>query len=297
MPLAVWATPALSRSRPSTTGARPAATSRCDPSRRSPLSRITATPAGERVDARDLGVAAQIDAFALQARDDDGGKLGIVLGEEVGDLQHGDPRAQPAMGLRHLQADRPAADHDQMAGQGAVGEDRLVGEIARFGQAGDRRRRRSRAGRQNDASALMRCGPACNSVRPMKRASSFRTRTPSFSKRSTESLGAMAAITSAHVIHDAAEIDRGLDRRDAEGRAVALRLRHPGGGDQRLGRHAAMVEAIAAHLGALDQHDARGRAGRRRTPRPGPPSPRRRCRHPERGRRSFTTAPCRRRCA
>ena len=70
------------------------------------------------LDPRDLDVAAQIDAFALQARHDDGGELGIVLGEEVGDLQHRDPRAQPAMGLGQLQADRPAADHDQMARAG-----------------------------------------------------------------------------------------------------------------------------------------------------------------------------------
>ena len=36
------------------------------------------------------------------------------------------------MGLAQLQPDRPATDHDQMAGQRAVGEDRLVGEEARL---------------------------------------------------------------------------------------------------------------------------------------------------------------------
>ena len=55
--------------------------------------------------------------------------------------------------LRQFEADRPAADHDQMVGQGAVGEDRLVGEIGHVAEAWDRRRRRPRAGRQHDALA------------------------------------------------------------------------------------------------------------------------------------------------
>ena len=165
------------------------------------------------------------------------------------------------MGLRHLQADRPAADHDQMAGQGAVGEDRLVGEIARIGQARDRRRRRPRAGRQHDAPALdaMRTGLQFGAA---DEARLF------LQHAHAELLEALDRIVGrdggdhlVHVIHDAAEIDRGLDRRDAEGRAVALRLRDLGGGDQRLGRHAAIVEAIAAHLGALDQHDAEAELG------------------------------------
>ena len=58
-----------------------------------------------------------------------------------------------------------------------------------------------RVGREPVASTmrllLIRWGPACNSVRPVKRASSCRTRTPSLSKRSTESLGAMVATTPA----------------------------------------------------------------------------------------------------
>ena len=91
-------------------------------------------PAAARSTRAILTWRAQVDAFRPQARHDDGGEFGVVLGEEVGGLQHGDPRAQPPVRLRHFQADRPAADHDQMAGQRAVGEDRLVGE--------DRARRR-----------------------------------------------------------------------------------------------------------------------------------------------------------
>ena len=39
---------------------------------------------------------------------------------------------QPAKGLRHLEPDRAPADHQQMVGQTAVGEDRLVGEVRRL---------------------------------------------------------------------------------------------------------------------------------------------------------------------
>ena len=72
-------------------------------------------PDAVRSTRRDLRWLAQHHAFVLEAADDDRGELGIVLGEEVGRLQHGDARAESAMRLRHLQADRPAADHDQMA--------------------------------------------------------------------------------------------------------------------------------------------------------------------------------------
>ena len=58
-----------------------------------------------------------------------------------------------------------------------------------------------------------------------------------------------------HVVHHPREVDRGLDGGDAEGSAAAVRLGGLGGGDQRLGGHAAEVEAVAAHHGAFDQHD------------------------------------------
>ena len=59
------------------------------------------------------------------------------------------------------------------------------------------------------------------------------------------------------MIHGRGEVDGGLDRRDAEAAGVAHRLRGVARGDQRLGRHAAVVQAVAAHLGALDQDHAR----------------------------------------
>ena len=77
------------------------------------------------------------------------------------------------------------------------------------------------------------------------------------------------------MVHHARKIDLGLNRCDAEGRAAALRLGHPGGGDQRLGGHAAEIQAIAAHLRALDQHHIETELSRAR----GDDQPRRACAH------------------
>ena len=57
------------------------------------------------------------------------------------------------------------------------------------------------------------------------------------------------------MVHDLAEVDFRLDRRDAERGTAALRLGCPGGGDQCLRWHAAEIEAVTAHQCAFDQHD------------------------------------------
>ena len=202
-------------------GVRPVATSRCDPSSRSPSSRTTGRRPSRSTRAISHMVA-QLHAFISQALHDDGGELGIVLGEEVEASSTVTRDAQPPVRLRHLEADRPAADHDEMRRQGAVGEHRLVGEIRHLGETGNRRRR---SAREPVASTMrrrrMRWPPACSSSRPMKRASSLSTRTPSFSKRSTESLrrdgGDHALRRDPSTL---AKSTSRLDRRDAEGRAA-----------------------------------------------------------------------------
>jgi hypothetical protein len=50
------------------------------------------------------------------------------------------------------------------------------------------------------------------------------------------------------------EVDLWLVPIDAEAAGGAHRLGHLARGDQRLGRHAAVVQAVAAHLALLDQH-------------------------------------------
>ena len=50
--------------------------------------------------------------------------------------------AEPVMGLRHLQSDRPAADDDQVLGKHGVVEQSLVGQIIHRVEARDRRHER-----------------------------------------------------------------------------------------------------------------------------------------------------------
>ena len=52
-----------------------------------------------------------------------------------------------------------------------------------------------------------------------------------------------------------AVVDRRLHGRDAEGRAGTHELRPPARRNQGLGWHAAVVEAVAAHLVLLDERD------------------------------------------
>jgi hypothetical protein len=56
------------------------------------------------------------------------------------------------------------------------------------------------------------------------------------------------------VVVDAREVDRRLVAVDAEDAGAADRLGGVPGGEQRLGGHAAVVQAVAAHPAGLDQH-------------------------------------------
>ena len=68
-------------------------------------------------DARHLHAGADDDAFALELRHHDGGAFRIVIGKRRRRFQHGHLAAEAAEALRHLQADRPGADDDEMARQ------------------------------------------------------------------------------------------------------------------------------------------------------------------------------------
>lgn len=69
------------------------------------------------LDAFDRGAFAKLDAVGEQAGTDDGHQLRIVLGEDRRRLDHRHLGPEVAEGLGQLDADRPAADHQQMARQ------------------------------------------------------------------------------------------------------------------------------------------------------------------------------------
>ena len=168
------------------------------------------------------------------------------------------------MRLREFAADRPAADHDQVAWRLAEFEDRLVGEVRRRREAGDRRHEGARAGcddeapRAHDRAAGL---DAAGVAKPRLRAQ----------HSDAEPLEARLAVVGLDRGDHAADMRAhrdGVDARllamHAEARGLAHAMRGLAGGDQRLRRHAAEVEAVAAHMRALDQHDTLAQLGRAR---------------------------------
>ncbi len=106
-----------------------------------------------------------------------------------------------------------------------------------------------------------------------KRASPRSTVAPRARNLASESVGAMLAMTPWTWAWTAAQSMSGSGRRRPNRAAPRGRLRGMGGGEQRLARHAAEVEAVAAHAVALDQGDAqaelRGDRGDRQAGRAG----------------------------
>ena len=225
-------------------------------------------------DPLDLHAAADRDALARQRVEHDGDAFRVFLAERLRrNLQHRHLGAEPAERLRELEPDSARAEHDQMLRPLACVEDGLVGEdtgTASMPEIGGTAgcepvaitKRRALISNLTSSS-----GPS-TTVRPSRnRASPSMTRTRRPVKRSLESFGAIASIDAVHMVVDLVELDAGLCRLDAERPAVAERLGALARGDHRLRRHAAGVEAFAAHAALLDQHDRhaeRRRGGRDR---------------------------------
>ena len=117
------------------------------------------------------------------------------------------------------------------------------------------------------------------------------TLTPSLSKRSGLSWGAIAAMTPWTGPCTPSKSTGGFVRHDAERRAGAHQVGPPRRRDQGLGGHAAVVEAVAAHLVLLDQHHRAELGGRSRHREAAEPAPITRCRNaaPSLGRAPSTT--------
>ena len=215
-------------------------------------------------DADDIDAAADDDALALELIEHDHGAFRIVLGERCGLLQHSHRTPQAAEGLRHFQADRPGADDDEMLRPLGEIENRLVGEIRPLVESGDRRHRRRRSGRDheparanfdiadNERPAILECRGALDDAHA----------------EPGEALGRIVGRNrgdhAMHVRVHLGEIDRGARRRHAEHAGALHQPRALGRRQQSLRRHAAGVEAVAAHLVLFDQHRRHAERGRGR---------------------------------
>ena len=223
----------------------------------------------QRAHALDLDVAADRDALARQRVEHDGDAFRVFLGERLRrNLQHRHLGAEPAERLRELEPARARAEDDQVLGPLARVEDVLVGEIRAL-----RRCRRSTAPTGCEPVAITKrralisnltssSGPSTTVRASRKRASPSMTRTCMPVKRSLESFGAIASMTRCTWSLTWSNSTAGFASLTPNGPLVAERLRALARGDHRLRRHAAGVEALAAHPALLDQHH--GHAERRR---------------------------------
>ena len=149
-----------------------------------------------RLNAQHGNPAAKFDALACDLTENDVCAFRIFAGERLRCLQHRHRRAEPAKGLRQLEADGATSNDDEMVGSRDQIEDRLVGEMR-----GSLKSRNCGSDGVDPVAITKRRAliwipsPTSTVLRSLKRAAPRITRTPSPVKRSFESLGAIAAMT------------------------------------------------------------------------------------------------------
>ena len=118
MPLGEYFTPAASRLSPATVGAPAGGDQQVragDALLRPALVDHDGNLAGPALHAQHFRALENLDAVAAHAPLHKIGELGIILGQERRQrLDHRHARAEPAMRLRQLAPDRPAADDEQV---------------------------------------------------------------------------------------------------------------------------------------------------------------------------------------
>ena len=207
------------------------------------------------LDAHDLDAAADDDALAFELVEHDRGAFRIVLGERRRRFQHGHRAAEPAEGLRHFQPDRTGADDNEAVGPLGEIENGFVGEIRPLIEPRDRRQRRRRSGRDHetaradfdivaddDGPAVLEFGVTFDHPHAQPG--------ETFRRVGRRNRGDHAL----HVVVHLGEIDIDGWRAHPERFRTAHQFGALGGRQQGLRRHAAGVEAIAAHLVPLNQH-------------------------------------------
>ena len=198
-------------------------------------------------------------AVALQRLLRIGRYLGILAHHDaIEHLDLRDLRAQARKGLRQLAADRPATEHHQARRLFAQFPQRVAGQHAGLLDAGQRRHERRRAGGHHDGAGRQR-GRAAIGLGDLHVP---RVDDPGLAEHHVDAQAAVALDRivrldrrhhALHALHHVGERHLRMSVGDAVGGAVAHLVHQLGRLDQRLARHAAVVEAVAAHLVALDQ--------------------------------------------
>ncbi len=202
----------------------------------------------------DLCALANIHALGAQLIEHDGGQFRVILVEGGEGLEHRDLRAQAPVGLGKLDPDRAAADDNQVLGPFAVLPQCLVGHVGHLVEARDRRDHRRRARSDHKAPRLDDMVAGGDLGGPGKAC-------PRLDHLDAQPLKPLDRVMRGdlcdghlHMGHRRCIVDFWLVSRDAQCARSAVRMRRLARGDQRLRRHAAVVQAVAAHLASFDQH-------------------------------------------
>jgi hypothetical protein len=165
------------------------------------------------------------------------------------------------MGLGHFHADRAAADHDEMPGRAGAFEQGLVGQVLDRIEAGNRRHE-SRGSGGDHKTAGANLGVAGHDRGLVGKARRGLDHVDAHGAKPLNGIiGSDGADDGMDVIVNLAEIDLGLARRDPELRRLGDGMGVLARRDHRLGRHAAVVEAVAAHLALFDENDIDAESG------------------------------------
>ena len=218
---------------------------------------------GVRLDTDGPGPGTQFDVVRAKLIQHHLRGLRILAAQHFGALDNDDLRAEATEGLAQLHPDRTTAQNDEPARTFTQFEDRLIGQIRDGLKPRDRRNGGARPRGDDD---LARPYPDI--------AADHRAVVDKPGRRTddahTEALEAFLAVDRrdggdgpVDMGHDRGEIDDGIRRANSEpGRAGLMRLVRRG--DQGLGRHTAVIQAVAAHLALFEQHHLEPQLGRAR---------------------------------
>ena len=166
-------------------------------------------------------------------------------------------RAEAREALRQLATDRPAAQHQQSLRQLAHVPQGIRGDVADLLDAGNRRHERPGAGGDDDGARRQGLAAGVDLHRPGR--GDLRLALDAFDAERGVALRRIVRLDGSdyalHALHHVGEIEVRAGRPNAQLLRAADVGQQPGRPDQRLGRHAAGVEAIAAHAVLLDQRD------------------------------------------
>ena len=207
------------------------------------------------LDAIDFGIHRELHAVLPQGLLDPCGGVRILFGQDLRMIaQDMDPGPETGKGLGQLATNRPGADHRQPRRQLRQGEDRLIGEEACLCQSGDRRPMGAGTGGDHGPAEAEWFAGHLHRVRAGERGLPEVDIDAKAAESSRRIVRADAGSQPAHPLHDAGKIDPHAGRNvDPELCGITNLGGDPGGPEQRLGRHATNVKAVAPQEFPLDQ--------------------------------------------